>query len=112
MSARDRQHGDEPKRPLDHGVTLRPEAVVLGDDALLPDTNIIRPPPNRFTHELIYDEAYRLDRPAQSGEPDGMLRAGTPVVLLVEALECCRVVDASGLYVEVRRTSLRRLPGA
>jgi hypothetical protein len=41
-----------------------------------------------------------------------VLPAKTPVALLVEGAERCRVVDGSGLYVEVRRTSLRELPGA
>jgi hypothetical protein len=36
-----------------------------------------------------------------------VLRAGTPVVLLVDGDDRCRVVDGSGLYVEVRRASLR-----
>jgi hypothetical protein len=33
-------------------------------------------------------------------------------VLLVESADHCRVVDGNGLYVEVRRASLRRLPDA
>ncbi len=74
--------------------------------------NIIRPPPNRFTHELLADEPYRLDRSEDAGEPDGVFPAGTPVVLLVEGPDSCRVVDGDGLYVEVRRESLRKLPDA
>jgi hypothetical protein len=89
---------------------LRPEATVLGDETLLPRENLVRPPPNRFTHELVVDEPYHLDRGERSPEPDGVLPAETPVVLLVEGGERCRVVAGSGLYVEVRRTSLRELP--
>jgi hypothetical protein len=89
---------------------LRPEAKVLGDEALVPAANLVRPPPNRFTHELAVDEPYRFDRPERAAEPDGLLPAGTPVAVLVESRERCRVVDGSGLYVEVRRTSLRELP--
>jgi hypothetical protein len=110
MSAKDRPHADESQRDPDRGVVLRPPTRVLSEEALLPDTNIVRPPPNRFTHELVVDEPYRLDRPEQSGEPDGVLPAGTRVVLLVVTPERCRVVDASGLYVDVREKSLRRLP--
>jgi hypothetical protein len=93
-------------------VVGRPDAVVLGEEALVPERNIVRPPPNRFTHELTVDEPYRLDRPKRAAEPDGVLPASTRVVLLVESADHCRVVDGNGLYVEVRRASLRRLPDA
>jgi hypothetical protein len=89
---------------------LRPEPVVLGEEALVPDRNVIDPPPNRFTHELTDDEPYRFDRPETVGEFDGVLPAGTPVALLVDGPERCRVADGRGLYVEVRRASLRELP--
>jgi hypothetical protein len=89
---------------------LRPKPVVLGEEALVPDRNVIDPPPNRFTHSLTEDEPYRFDRPETRGEFDGTLPAGTPVTLLVEGPERCRVVDGRGLYVEVRRASLRELP--
>jgi hypothetical protein len=41
-----------------------------------------------------------------------VLPAGTRVLLLVDGPERARVVDASGLYVEVRRASLRELPAS
>jgi hypothetical protein len=85
---------------------------VLGEEALLPERNVVRPPPNRFTHQLTVDEPYRLDRPERSAEPDGVFPAGTRVVLLVEGPDRCRVVDGRGLYVEVRRDSLLELAGA
>jgi hypothetical protein len=88
---------------------LRPKITVVEEAALVPGTNLIQPAPNRFTHELSLDEPFRLDRSEPSDEPDGMLAAGTPVVLLVEGPEHCRVVDGTGLYVEVRRSSLRGL---
>jgi hypothetical protein len=102
----------EPDPDSKTGRMLRPEFSVLGDEALVPERNVIRPPPNRFTHELLADEPYRLDRSEDAGEPDGVLPAGTPVVLLVEGPDSCRVVDGDGLYVEVRRESLRKLPDA
>jgi hypothetical protein len=107
-----RHPGDESNTEPDPGVILRPEAVVLGGEALIPESNIVRPVPNRFTHELVVDEPYHFDRPERSREPDGILPAGTPVVLLVEGDDRCRVVDGSGLSVEVRRASLRKLPDA
>jgi hypothetical protein len=104
--------GDE-ERPADEpGVILRPDVRVLRDEALVPEQNVVRPPPNRFTHELVAAEPYRFDRPARGEEPDGVLPAGTRVVLLVEDADGCRVVDGSGLYVAVSRTSLRKLRDA
>jgi hypothetical protein len=58
----------------------------------------------------VVDEPYWLDRDETSPEPDGVLPAGTPVAVLVEDAGRCRVVDGSGLYVEVRRRSIRELP--
>jgi hypothetical protein len=90
----------------------RPETNVLADEALVPDSNLVRPPPTRFTHELLVDEPYRFDRQRRGREPAGVLPAGTRVVVLVEGEDHCRVVDGRGLYVEVRRASLRRLSEA
>jgi hypothetical protein len=108
MSGVERPDGER-VRDSDPGVVLRPQAEVLGDEALVPDGNVIEPPPNRFTHALTVDEPYRFDRPESSGEPDGILPAGTQVVLLVEGGKRCRVVDGAGLYVEVSCASLRKL---
>ena len=111
MSGEDRGSGVPPPDG-DPEVVLRPEASVLADGALVPERNVVRPAPNRFTHQLRVDEPYRLDRCESPGEPDGVLPAGTPVALLVEGPDTCRVVDGSGLYVEVRRASLRKLADA
>ena len=81
MGGKRPRDGDQPV-PED-GVVLRPDMVVLGEDALVPPRNLIRPAPNRFTHELIVDEPYRFDRPEPTNEPDGVIRAGTPVAVLV-----------------------------
>jgi hypothetical protein len=92
------------------GVMLRPEATVLGDESLVPEVNTVRPAPNRFTHELSVDEPYRFDEGEETAEPDGVLPAGTPAVLLVEGPDRSRVVVQGGLYIEVRTASLRKLP--
>jgi hypothetical protein len=112
VAGEERHSGEAPDADSHPGTMLRPEASVLSDRALVPDRNLIRPAPNRFTHKLLADEPYRLDRPEPGDQPDGVLPAGTPVVLLVEGPDRCRVVDGSGLYVEVRRASLGKLPGA
>jgi hypothetical protein len=108
--ADDRPGGEEPDSDPTAGRMLRPDATVLGDEALVPASNLVRPAPNRFTHELIADEPYWLDRPGPAHGPDGVLAAGTPVAVLVEGADRYRVVDRTGLYVEVRRASLRELP--
>jgi hypothetical protein len=108
MSPPDRPVGDESEHERDEGVMLRPEAVVVPDEALVPPSNLIKPPPNRFTHELVADEPYQFDRLGRGRkQPDGFLPAGTPVVLLVDGDDRCRVVDGMGVYVEIRRSSLR-----
>jgi hypothetical protein len=91
-------------------VVLRPEFVVLDDAALVTAGDVLRPPPVRFTHEVVVDEPYHLDVPDRGSEPDGVLGAGTRVTLLEEGEDRCRVADGSGLSVEVRRASLRKLP--
>jgi hypothetical protein len=110
MTADPHRRQEESKTDPDAGRMLRPEAVVLGDDALVPEHHFVRPAPNRFSHEIAVDEPYRFDRPQPAADPDGLLPAGTRVVLLVEGPDRCWVVDPSGLYVEVRRASLRELP--
>jgi hypothetical protein len=106
----DRQGGKaESKRDPHAGVMLRPEVVVLDDAALVPERHVVRPAPNRFSHEIVVDEPYRFDRPEPVADPDGVLHAGTRVVLLVEGPDRCWVVDPSGLYVEIGRASLREL---
>jgi hypothetical protein len=90
------------------GRMLRPDFVVLGDDALVPGPGVVTPPPVRFTHELVRDEPYwfgpgdRRDR-----EPDGVLAAGTPVVVVGSEGGRSRVVDATGLLAEVPTSAVR-----
>jgi hypothetical protein len=101
--------GEDPREGTGVGRVVRPEYVVLGEGALVPAANVVRPPPNRFTHELVVDEPYRFDRPQHGPASDGVLPAGTKVVLMVWENGTCRVVSGSGLYVRVRRASLRQL---
>ena len=107
MAGKGRPTDDDP----DAEVVLRPEFVVLGDETLVPASNVVRPPPTGFTHELVVDEPYHLDGPGRATEPDGVIPAGTRVTLIGQGDDRCRVVDGGGLAVEVRRASLRELPG-
>jgi hypothetical protein len=79
----------------------------LKRSALIPAENLIKPPPSRFTHELIRSQPYYYTR--GSSEPDGMFAAGTRVVLLEHGGEYCRVADAQGLSVETACGGLRAL---
>ena len=99
--------GERPREALD---VLRPGYVVLGPDSLVPATNLVRPAPQRPTHELVVDAPYRLVRPGADHAPDGVLPAGTQVAVVREVDDSSRVVTASGLAVDVRRASLRELP--
>lgn len=88
----------------------RPEAKVLADNALIPESNLISPAPNQFTHELTRTEPFYYSDAQPDRRPDGELEKGTKVVLLVlKDDKYCRVVDGRGLYVEVTCDSLKRL---
>jgi hypothetical protein len=72
--------------------------------------NIIQPPPNQFTHELIQDESYFFGGPQQGTPPDGTLSKGTKVVLMhYDGGGYCRVVDGEGVYAVTAYFSLKQL---
>lgn len=82
--------------------------VVLSEASLVPDRNLIRPPPNQFTHEVIRPQPYFLDQP--QGRPEGAFGAGTRVVLMAyDGGPYCRVADGQGLYVNTAYEGLRPL---
>ena len=87
---------------------LRPKAVVLENEALVPRRNVIKPPPNQFTHKVKRSQPFFYEDPRD--EPDGEFEEGTPVVLMVyDGGASCRVVDGHGLYVETAYGGLHRL---
>jgi hypothetical protein len=89
---------------------VRPEAVVLPENARVPDRNLISPAPNQFTHELTRPQPFYFTGAQQVTSPDGQFPAGTKVVLLVyNGGTYCRVADGQGLYVEVEYDSLKKL---
>jgi len=104
VTAADHEDRDEDVEVIPHE-----DVVEIDDEAVIPDHNLIRPPPNRYTHRLIVDEPYWFDRPRHGDEPDGVFAAGTPVAVLVSDETRSRVVDAGGLYVEVSTGSLAPL---
>jgi hypothetical protein len=88
------------------GVVLRPEATVLPSGAIVPAANLIEPAPNQFSHELIDDEPYHYGVDPAS-PADGTLAPGTRVLLVADDGRYANVIDEHGLYVRVRRRSLR-----
>jgi hypothetical protein len=89
---------------------LRPESVVLPENALIPAPNVITPPPNNFTHQAQRETPYYFNQPAENQQPDGVLPPGARVAMLrCEDAGRCRVVDERGLYVQVDGESLKPL---
>jgi hypothetical protein len=90
------------------GRVFRPKSIVLSDAALVPERNLIKPPPNQFTHVLRRSQPYFYTDAQRA--PNGEFAAGTRVVLMVhDGGAYCRVVDGQGLYVETAFGGLRRL---
>ena len=95
---------------MKRGRIIRPKAVVLSDAAMPPEKNLIKPPPNQFTHELRQAQPYYYNQAQAATTPDGEFVAGAQVVLMVyDGGFYCRVVDAQGLYVETAYEGLRQL---
>jgi hypothetical protein len=95
---------------MKRGRIIRPKAVVLNDAAMIPEKNLISPPPNQFTHELQQAQPYYYNQAEAAEKSDGEFAAGARVVLMVyDGGSYCRVVDAQGLYVEIAYEGLRRL---
>lgn len=89
---------------------LRPKATVLPDSALVPEENLLRTPPRRFTHEVEAEQPYYYSNAARAAAPDGTFPAGTQVaVLSPEEGEMCRVADGRGLSVFTAFGGLRAL---
>jgi len=89
---------------------IRPEAVVLDENAIIPSKNLISPAPNQFTHKLTRTQPYYYTGARQQKSPEGELPAGREIVLLVyEGGRYCRVADGRGLYVEIEYDALKKL---
>ena len=91
---------------MDH--ILRPAATLLDDSALIPASNLIRPAPNQFTHELRVQQPYYFDASQPAAAPSGSFPAGTELLLVrYEGGDFCLVVDARGMYVRTAFAGLR-----
>jgi hypothetical protein len=87
----------------------RPKATILPDSSLVPEGNLVRPAPTRFTHKLTVKQPFHFTGSDQTSPPDGLLPAGTKVVLIKADGDVCQVVDSRGLRVTTSREGLRRL---
>src|SRR5262245_10341320 len=80
------------------GRVIRPKAVVLDDRALVTTRNLIKPPPNQFTHQVTRVQPYYFEDRKEIA--DGEFPIGSLVVLMLHNGGAdCRVVDGQGLYV-------------
>ena len=92
------------------GRMIRPKPSVLPASALLPDRNILEPPPNEFTHEVVAEQPYYYVGPHQTAPPEGTFPAGTKVVLLKhDGGSVCRVADGRGVCAATAFDGLRPL---
>jgi hypothetical protein len=83
---------------MDH--MLRPKVSVLPESATIPDANLIRPAPDRFSHRVTATQAYYYAMPSDGATPDGSFDAGTSVLMVSRGRgNWCHVADARGLYV-------------
>jgi hypothetical protein len=64
-----------------------------------------------MTHVLTKDEAYYATSPAQARSPDGTLKAGTKVVLLMPRGSYSQVMTADGKRAYVSTASLKPVGG-
>lgn len=89
---------------------IEPKAIVLPEEANVPDENLIAPPPNRFTHRLKKTQPYYFYGAQQAMPPNGEFPVGTKVVLMIfDGGGYCRVVDVQGLYAETEFDGLEEL---
>jgi hypothetical protein len=88
---------------------LRPKSVILPESAQLPERNVLRPPPNRFSHIVDGEQPYYFTGVDERVRPAGYFSSGTKVLLLRQDSTECWVANCRGLYVAIPCEGLRRL---
>jgi len=89
---------------------LRPKANVLPDAALVPPANL-KPPPKRFTHQVVAEQPFHFAEAQADAAPDGHFAPGTRLLLLSHGSgPLCTVQDAQGLCAVTALAGLRALP--
>ena len=84
--------------------TPKPTATVTASTPAAPATTV---PDKDMTHVLTKDEAFYATSPAQAKKPDGTLRAGTKVVLLMPRGSYSQVMTADGKRVYTSTAGLK-----
>ena len=76
---------------------------------MIPDRNLIWPPPNQFTNQVIAKQSYFYATPNENTAADGVFEPGTAVVLMLHiGCKYGHVVNGHGLYVVTLFEALRR----
>ena len=89
---------------------IRPKAVVLDNDAMIPDRNIVKPAPNQFTHVVTQTKPYYYNGRENAKAPDGEFKQQTRVVLIRhDGGNDCWVASEEGLYAETDYRNLKKL---
>jgi hypothetical protein len=84
--------------------TTKPAASVT---ASIPAAPAMTVPDKDMTHVLTQDEAYYATSPAQAKKPDGTLKAGTKVVLLMPRGSYAQVMTGDGKRVYTSTAALK-----
>ena len=88
---------------------IRPETIILPDSAQLSERNVLRPPPNQFSHVINGEQPYYFGGVDEAAPAAGYFSAGTKVLLLRQDSSECWVANSRGLYVAIPCNGLRRL---
>ena len=92
-----------PSTPMASPAT-KPAATVTTSTPAAAATTV---PDKDMTHVLTKDEAYYTTSPAQARKPDGTLKAGTKVVLLMPRGSYSQVMTADGKRVYTSTAGLK-----
>jgi hypothetical protein len=88
---------------------LRPKALILPESAQLPEQNVLRPPPNQFSHIIDGEQPYYFRGVDKGVRPAGYFSSGTRVLLLRHDSTECWVANCRGLYVAIPCNGMRPL---
>jgi hypothetical protein len=89
---------------------VRPSVSVLPESALVPEQNLLKPPPNQFSHVVTVDQPYYFQPPGPEIQAGGLFLAGTQVLLIARTDgPMCHVADGRGIYVLTLYEGIRRI---
>ena len=77
--------------------------------ATMPAAKTPPPPVSPATHMLTADEPYFATEPAAGAKPDGMLKAGSKVLLVIPGAQYSQITTDTGLSVYLLTDGLKAL---